>query len=191
MNHTVQGSYQRVVKVRLRREVTISKQQYGYSVCFWCVNGKAQRTSEGALLCLIAVPNGSQGSAAPSAEAGPGSEYRACQRTLRHTSGLLELIWQCSFCSSWHKGADTGPAGGLRTFYCTVHPGLQEQLPSPGICSVLLRLMLIYSKMRNYCVGQGNITVFGTIGGGFESQPLHVPSKGPQPRCPPFYPSLP
>lgn len=48
-------------------------------------------------------------------------------------------LWQCSSCSSPHKGADTGPAAGLMIFYSPVQLFLSTTL-SPGILPTLLQL---------------------------------------------------
>lgn len=48
-------------------------------------------------------------------------------------------LWQCSSCSSPHKGADTGPAAGLMIFYSPVQLFLSNTL-SPGILPTLLQL---------------------------------------------------
>lgn len=48
-------------------------------------------------------------------------------------------LWQCSSCSSSHKGADSDPAEGLRTFFCPAQLSWGNYL-SPGISSILSRL---------------------------------------------------
>ncbi len=45
-------------------------------------------------------------------------------------------LWYCSSCSSLHKGAKTGPADGLKTFYDTVQLS-QSNCLSHGISSML------------------------------------------------------
>ncbi len=42
-----------------------------------------------------------------------------CQRHSHHwpAGGNFVELWQCSFCSSLHKGSETSPADGLRTLY--------------------------------------------------------------------------
>lgn len=87
------------------------------------------------------------------------------------TSVLFEVIlylWQRSSCSSWHNGADTDPADGLKTFYSPVQLS-QINCLSSGISSMLLRLcwetanLLVMARIDLYWFVLSKLSSLGRV----------------------------